>query len=211
MTISLSDLGKRYNREWIFRQLNYQFESGKAYAITGSNGSGKSTLLQVIGGALMHNEGEISYSDAKGSVIPAEKIFRHVSLCAPYLDLVEEMTLTEFFEFHEQFKPWLPSIDATAVIDIIGLKSAAGKQIRLFSSGMKQRVKLAQCLLSATSIVLLDEPCTNLDEAGIALYQQLVDQFGQDRIVIVSSNDVVEYRFAKEKISMAEFKKQAAQ
>lgn len=211
MTISLSDLGKRYNREWIFRQLNYQFESGKAYAITGSNGSGKSTLLQVIGGALMHNEGEISYSDAKGSVIPAEKIFRHVSLCAPYLDLVEEMTLTEFFEFHEQFKPWLPSIDATAVIDIIGLKSAAGKQIRLFSSGMKQRVKLAQCLLSATSIVLLDEPCTNLDEAGIALYQQLVDQFGQDRIVIVSSNDVVEYRFAKEKISMAEFKKQPGQ
>jgi ABC-type multidrug transport system ATPase subunit len=211
MTISLSDLGKRYNREWIFRQLNYQFESGKAYAITGSNGSGKSTLLQVIGGALMHNEGKISYSDANGTAIPAEKIFRHVSLCAPYLDLVEEMTLTEFLEFHQQFKPWLPGIDASTAIDIIGLKSAAGKQIRLFSSGMKQRVKLAQCLLSATSIVLLDEPCTNLDEAGIALYQQLVDQFGQDRIVIVSSNDVVEYRFAKEKISMAEFKKQAAQ
>ena len=62
MTISLSDAGKRFNREWIFRHFTYNLESGNSYAITGPNGSGKSTLLQVLSGSMMMNEGNIQYS-----------------------------------------------------------------------------------------------------------------------------------------------------
>src|SRR6185503_17366945 len=61
MTISLSDAGKRFNREWIFRHFTYTFEEGKSYAVIGPNGSGKSTLLQVISGAMHANEGIIQY------------------------------------------------------------------------------------------------------------------------------------------------------
>jgi len=206
MRISLSDTGKRFNREWIFRHFNYQLESGRAYAITGPNGSGKSTLLQAISGATIINEGSIRY-EHEGPGIADENIFREVSLCAPYLELIEEMTATEFLEFHQGFKSFLPGLDLTSILQKMELEKAAHKQIRYYSSGMKQRVKLAQCLLSDTAIVLLDEPCTNLDEAGINLYHQLVEQYCKDRLVIVSSNDPVEYRFCTSSILITDYKK----
>ena len=206
MTISLSDIGKRYNREWIFRHIHYLFEAGQAYAIIGSNGSGKSTLLQVIAGALHHNEGKIQFEDARKQAIVPEQMYRHVSFCAPYLDLVEEMTLSEMLRFHARFKPFRPGLDTRSVIETIGLTHAADKQIRLFSSGMKQRVKLAQCLLSDTPVALLDEPCTNLDRAGIDLYLRLVESYSKDRIVVVSSNDEIEYSFASHRLEIAKYK-----
>lgn len=206
MTISLSDAGKRFNRDWIFRHLSFQFESGKGYAITGPNGSGKSTLLQAISGGMMLNEGRIQWKN-NNALIDNEKIFQHVSICAPYLEVIEEMTLNEFLQFHHGFKPFLPDINSKTITSIIGLEKAENKQIRYYSSGMKQRVKLAQCILSDTAIVLLDEPCTNLDIAGISLYHSLIDTYCKKRLVVVSSNDEVEYRFCNEKINISDYKR----
>src|SRR5258708_9296186 len=101
MKISLQNLGKRFNREWIFRYFNYDFIPEKTYAITGPNGSGKSTLLQVIGGAITLSEGKVMYENIK-----SEDVYKHISIAAPYLELVEEMTLTEFLNFHAELKPW---------------------------------------------------------------------------------------------------------
>lgn len=205
MTISLSDAGKRYNRDWIFRHLTYRFEAGNSYAITGPNGSGKSTLLQVLSGNTMVNEGKIEWKNDKGT-IDNEKVYQYISLCAPYLELIEEMTLAEFLQFHSNFKTWLPGLDTARIIAEVDLEKAIHKQIRNYSSGMKQRVKLAQCIFSDTAIVLLDEPCTNLDITGIHLYHRLIDTYCRQRTVIVSSNDEVEYRFCKEKISISDYK-----
>lgn len=205
MTVSLNDAGKRYNREWIFRHFNYSFESGQSYAITGPNGSGKSTLLQVISGGMLINEGKGEWSTENG-LLNAEKVFQHISICAPYLDVIEEMTLIEFLEFHQQFKSFLTGITIDSIIATVGLEKARNKQIRNFSSGMKQRVKLAQCIFSDTAIVLLDEPCTNLDAEGIALYNQLIKEHCEKRMVIVSSNDHHEYEFCKEKLDIMNWK-----
>ena len=205
MTISLSDTGKRFNRDWIFRHFTYTFESGSSYAITGPNGSGKSTLLQVISGALHFNEGNIQYS-TPDKPLSIEEIYKHVAICAPYLEVVEEMTLTEFLSFHQNFKSLLPGITIDQIISLLGLKGAADKQIRYYSSGMKQRVKLAQCIFSDAAIVLLDEPCTNLDSNGIELYHDLIQKYCRDRIVIVSSNDKVEYDFCNSAINIQNFK-----
>lgn len=208
MTISLSDAGKRYNRDWIFRHFNYTFEQGQTYAIIGPNGSGKSTLLQVLSGGMMLNEGKMKYEvGSQKSEIPDDKIYSRVSICAPYLELIEEMTLKEFLDFHQGFKPFLPGITTDAVIATLGLEKAVNKQIRYYSSGMKQRVKLAQCIFSDTPIVLLDEPCTNLDAAGIDLYHSLIENYCKDRLVAVSSNDEVEYKFCEKKINMSDYKK----
>lgn len=205
MKIALSDAGKRFNRDWIFRHFTYSFEKGKSYAITGPNGSGKSTLLQVLSGSMHMNEGNIQYSIPNGQS-PMDEIYRHVSICAPYLEVVEEMTLKEFFDFHHGFKPFLEGITTDSIISILGLEKAVDKQIRYYSSGMKQRVKLAQCIFSDTAIVLLDEPCTNLDSTGIELYHQLINDHCRDRLVVVSSNDEVEYRFCTEKIEVTNYK-----
>jgi ABC-type multidrug transport system ATPase subunit len=206
MTISISDAGKRYNREWIFRHFTYSFEQGKAYAITGPNGSGKSTLLQAIGGSLHINEGTLNYQVEK-KPIPPEQFYNQVAICAPYLEVVEEMTLREFLHFHFGFKPILPGVTYENIIQSIGLEKAINKQIRYYSSGMKQRVKLAQCIFSNVPVILLDEPCTNLDATGVELYHRLVNDYCRDRLVIVSSNDEVEYRFSTARINISDYKK----
>lgn len=206
MQISLSDTGKRFNRDWIFRKLSYHFTSGDSYAITGPNGSGKSTLLQVIAGAVTASEGNIAFT-IEGRSIEPDHFFRWISIATPSQELIEEMTLTEFLYFHRKFKPLLPSVKVEDIISIISLGESAHKQIRYYSSGMKQRVKLAQAVFSDTPCVLFDEPCTNLDEAGIALYHSLVRDRCSDRLVIVSSNDKQEYDFCKNKIDILDFKR----
>lgn len=205
MKINLESAGKRYNREWIYRGVTLQFSSSNAYAITGPNGSGKSTLLQAIGGMLQLSEGAIHY--ARGNQqLASEEVYKQVSFCAPYLDVIEEMTLLEFLQFHNRFKPFLPGVEATKICNEVGLETAAHKQIRYYSSGMKQRVKLAQAIYSDAAIVLLDEPCSNLDAAGIELYHLLIKNYCQDRIVVVCSNDTVEYSFCNEVIAITDYK-----
>lgn len=204
MKIKLSEVGKRFNREWIFRNLNLEFTTGRNYAITGPNGSGKSTLLQIIAGATTLSEGEVQYFFLNRQ-LPVEKIFTHISLAAPYMELVEEMTLIEFLNFHSRLKPWLPGMITTQIISFLNLEGAAHKQIRYFSSGMKQRVKLAQAVFSNVPLVLLDEPSTNLDAEGIILYKNLIKNFCADRLVIVSSNDPDEYDFCEIAIDLKNY------
>ena len=210
MKITLIDTGKRFNRDWIFRHLSYEFSTGHSYAITGPNGSGKSTLLQSIAGAIGVSEGAINYAAtgpaASAGAIPPEHVYRHLSLAAPYLQPIEEMTVTEFMAFHARFKPFLPGRSAAEIIRFVGLGPAAHKQIRYYSSGMKQRVRLAQALFSDTAVVLLDEPCTNLDAEGIELYRRLIREIAADRIVIVSSNDPQEYDFCEERIDIRDYR-----
>ena len=203
MQIILTNTGKRYNREWIFRHFNYQFLAGKKYAVTGSNGSGKSTLLQVIAGALTHNEGTIQMT-FDGRLLPEENCFQHIAIAAPYLELIEEMTANEFLTFHGKFKPLAAGKEE--ILNITGLQRAANKQIRYYSSGMKQRLKLAQAFFCTTPVLLLDEPTTNLDKDGIALYQQLIDGCTQNKLVIISSNDQQEYEFCEEVVSIGDYK-----
>lgn len=203
MEIILSNVGKRFNREWIFRHVDYTFVSGKKYAITGANGSGKSTLLQVIAGSLTFNEGEMSFSN-NGQKGTSEHFYQSVSIAAPYLELIEEMTAMEMLGFHQQFKTLV--LPAVEILKIVGLEKAAHKQIRYFSSGMKQRLKMAQAFFSATPVLFLDEPTSNLDEEGIALYHQLVTNYTKDRLVIVSSNDKQEYDFCDAVIVIGNYK-----
>jgi ABC-type multidrug transport system ATPase subunit len=177
----------------------------KKEIITGSNGSGKSTLLQIIAGSLSHTEGKIHFLCETGEILP-EKHYQHISLAAPYMSLPNEMTLTEILNFHFSLKPILPGMSVEEIISQIELMKEADKQIRYFSSGMMQRVKLAQAVFSDTSVLLLDEPCTNLDEAGISLYQSLIQHYCKDRMVIISSNDPQEYSFCHSIIPISRYK-----
>jgi ABC-type multidrug transport system ATPase subunit len=205
MRIILSDCGKRFNRDWIFRHLNYKFLPGETYAITGANGSGKSTLLQVLSGSMAASEGKTQWNKSAKN-IDEEKVHQSIAIAAPYLEVIEEMTVIEFLEFHRYFKPLMQGLSITDIIKLVGLDKAAHKQIRYYSSGMKQRVKLAQAIFSDVPVLLLDEPCTNLDTAGIDLYQQLIHEYANGKTIIVSSNDEVEYSFCKQVISIMDYK-----
>jgi ABC-type multidrug transport system ATPase subunit len=205
MNIKLTNVSKRYNRDWIFRNLSYTFIAGNSYAITGPNGSGKSTLLQVIAGSTAHSDGEMEYKQSTVDCrLSTENLHQHLSIAAPYLEVVEEMTASEFLQFHSVFKPL--SLPIEEIIAIVGLEKANGKQIRYYSSGMKQRVKLAQAIFSNTPLLLLDEPCTNLDKNGYQLYHQLVQNYCSQKLIIVSSNDENEMDFCEERLTIMDWK-----
>jgi ABC-type multidrug transport system ATPase subunit len=205
MKIVLDKIGRRFNREWIFREVNYIFETGNSYAILGANGSGKSTLLQVISGSLTSSEGKVSYF-LEDTPLNIENVFPELSLAAPYLELIEEFTLSEHIDFHFQFKRYREGYDKKSVVSLLGLHHSEHKALKNFSSGMKQRVKLALAFCSDTKILLLDEPSSNLDQQGVEWYLSLIEQFSSDRLVIVCSNQQHEYGFCDERINVEDFK-----
>lgn len=207
MIITLQNLGRRYNREWIFKQLDYTFSSGNSYAILGPNGSGKSTLLKVISGSLTPSLGTIEYLGKDGDPCAVEAVFQQISIAAPYVELIEEFTLLECINFHFQFKTYLPGFDSDSVLALMNLEKAKNKELRFFSSGMKQRVKLALACCSSAALVILDEPTSNLDQEGEAWYLDLVAQtIGPDRILLVGSNQTKEYAFCDHFLNIQSFK-----
>ncbi|MFC5269637.1 ABC transporter ATP-binding protein [Adhaeribacter terreus] len=203
MQVKLSGLGKRYNFEWIFRNLTYEFTAGNTYAILGHNGSGKSTLLNTISGFLLPSEGQLTFS-LQNHIVPVEEIYRYLSYAAPYLETVEEFTLTEVLEFHMKFKQ-LNGVTVPELIDRMRLQKARNKFVKDFSSGMKQRLKLGMALYTQAPLLLLDEPTTNLDQEGIDWYLEHLSLNKKDRIVIIGSNISHEYSFADERLHITDY------
>ncbi len=205
MRIHLDRAGKRFGREWIFRELTFTFEEGRHYAVTGPNGSGKSTLLRMLAGHLSPSKGKVVFS-TQGQPLDIDAVYARVAWAAPYIELIEEFTLVEALRFHQRFKPFLQGMgpqEAAAQLDLV---RARDKQIRHFSSGMKQRLKLGLALLSDVSLVLLDEPTTNLDEAGTAWYHELVARFGSKRTIVVASNVAADYAFCESTLHILNYK-----
>lgn len=199
MLIKAENLGKKFRNEWIFRNLSLDFQSDQSYTFTGANGSGKSTLLQVLSGFIPQNEGNISYfqSSESSDQIRSDDFFKHLIIAAPYLELIEEFTLLELIEFHIKFKPFRESLHTSDFIDFIELPAARNKEIKFFSSGMKQRVKLGLAFWSDCGILMLDEPTSNLDAQASAWYLENVRKFSKDRILFICSNQPSEYEFCQ--------------
>jgi len=204
MNITLDNVGRRFNKEWIFKNINFEFSANKKYAVLGPNGSGKSTLLSIILGSLTTSEGEIRYRHTKD--LRVEDIYQYLSFAAPYLDLIEEFTLQETLAFHFQFKPYAQGLDASSVLELLGLKKSQDKALKYFSSGMKQRTKLALACCTNSPILILDEPTSNLDEQGISWYLDLIEKFAADKMVIVGSNQEHEYTFCSERLHISDYK-----
>lgn len=207
-TISLEKISKRFSREWIFRDLDYTLSSGNAYAVVGPNGSGKSTLLQVISGFLPASSGKVIFLQNQ-SKIEDDQVHQLIAIAAPYLELIEEYTLVEFLEFHFKFKDLIPGYSIEQVINILELQTAKNKIIKNFSSGMRQRVKLATCFFADVPVILLDEPTTNLDEKGILWYENIISKTLSNRLIVICSNQEREYSFCNQKIDITNFKRKS--
>jgi ABC-type multidrug transport system ATPase subunit len=191
-SISAKNLGKRFNREWIFKNLDFEFQSGKTYAITGPNGSGKSTLLQTLWGQIPPSDGTVTYR-SKTNEIDAEEIYQYVSIAAPYMDLIDEFTLLEQVQFHFRLKKIRPSFTIPDILASGRLEGAERKYIGNFSSGLKQRIKLCLAFYTDSPVLFLDEPGSNLDQHSFEWYRAELTKYSAERIVFIASNDPVEY------------------
>ncbi len=204
-TIEVNNLGKRFNREWIFRNLTYTFRSGNTYIITGPNGSGKSTLMQVLWGQIPQSTGTITFRQNE-QTLAQEDVFKQVSLAAPYQDLIEEFTLTEHLRFHFTMRKPVGGLTLDDIIDKLYLAPHRDKPIANFSSGMKQRVKLGLAFFTEAPVLFLDEPGTNLDEQAFDWYHERLREQAARRLIFVASNQKNEYPPNAEIISLVSYK-----
>ena len=174
----------------------------------GANGAGKSTLLKLIAGNILPSTGEISYS-LNNTSVSGENIFRYLTIAAPYMELLEELTLIESLKFHAHFKPFITDYNNNKIVGLLGFKKSKELQIKYYSSGMKQRVRLALAILTKTPLLLLDEPITNLDKEGIDWYLNLMNDpdINRERLVIVCSNQREdEYNFCDEELNIEDYR-----
>lgn len=181
-----------------------QFASGSQYAIIGPNGSGKSTLLKIISGNLTPSSGSVMYA-IENRNIPVEEIYRYVTYTAPYIEMIEEFTVAEAITFHFRFKSCAKGLTIAEVPGMIALEGHENKFVKNLSSGMKQRLKTGLTILSESPILLLDEPTTNLDAEGIVWYNNMINRFGHNRIVIIASNIEREYAFCSQVIQISQY------
>ena len=205
MQVTLTNLGKRFNKQWIFKAINKVFDSNKTYALVGNNGSGKSTLIQLIYNYQTISKGEITYL-LDGKKLEEAELVSRIAFVAPYLELIEEFTLLEMLDFHFALISKQANIHLNELISSCGLAGNENKQIRYFSSGMKQRLKLILAFAADSPLLLLDEPCSNLDESGISWYRTMVLQQVGKRTVIIASNQQFEYDFCDEVLNVTDYK-----
>ena len=203
MQIVVQNLGKSYNYDWIFRKLDYTFKEGGSYAVTGPNGSGKSTLLQVLAGIIPESEGKHFYMLDRE--YQPEDYYKFISFASPYLELFEELTLKEHLRFHFKLKKSRDGMPHEEIAKHLYLEDALDKQIKNYSSGMKQRLKLGLALFSEVPITFLDEPTSNLDDRGKNWYMEQIQNVLNKRILIVASNNPFEYSFCKESIVIPDY------
>lgn len=206
ISIELEKVSKRYNNQWIFREVSYSFRGPGGYAIKGQNGSGKTTLLQLISGSLLPSKGNVLYA-IDNKQVAVDQLYRVVSYASPYIELYDEFTLKETLDFQANFKPWQGQLNTEEIISILSLESSKNKMVKQFSTGMKQRLKLALAILSSSPVLLLDEPTSNLDKQVIKWYQQLITSYAKDKLVLVCSNDnQEEYYFCSQELNIEDFK-----
>ncbi len=206
ISIQLNNIGKKYVNEWIFKNVSLTIDPSEKLVVLGSNGSGKSTLLQTIASFLIPSKGELVWSSG-AEKIEDELIYMHLSMASPYMELIEDFTLTESIEHQKKFKPFLNNFSSKEIIDIMQLQHASEKYLKNYSSGMRQRVKLGLAVLADCPVLLLDEPCTNLDAKSIDWYQNLVKEFALQKTIIVCSNTVKEeYSFCNTTIEIEKYK-----
>lgn len=202
MKICLNNISKRYQQNWIFKDLSLDIQTGSSLAILGNNGSGKSSLLRIIAAMQTATKGSLTYTHHQQNIDP-NALYKLLSYAAVGMQLIEEFTLSELLSFHFSFKKSINQLSVEEIISILDMKNVQSKLVGDFSSGMKQRVKLAQAIFTDAPLLLLDEPCSNLDKHGIAQYQKWITTYQNNRTIIVASNDSNEYSFCDQQFLLA--------
>lgn len=183
MNVSIHNLGKRFENKYVFKSLSREINSGEHLGIVGRNGSGKSTLMQIISGYLPASEGKITYNGVQN-----EEVWKQISWASPALGLYESFTLREHLEFVFSLRQAQVGMGIPQMLSELELEAHATKQVRFFSSGMKQRLKLGIAFFSASELLLLDEPCAHLDKHAEEWYSAMYLKHAGNRTVLVASN-----------------------
>lgn len=204
--LTAKNLRKVFNRRLVFNNLNFELNEGQSLIITGKNGSGKSTLIKILSGYLTESSGKVEYQIA-GKMIDRENFYRIVGLVSPYLVLYEEFSAFENLQLISKIRGLKISEEKIKdVLNFVGLFDRRDDLVRTYSSGMKQRIKYASAILHSPSVLLLDEPTSNLDLDGKEIVEKIVDEYRKDKILIVATNESQDFKFGDQIINLDDYK-----
>ena len=201
MDLSIQKLSKTYSQKIVFRDLSFTIPSGSRFGISGPNGSGKSTLLKILSGGLLPSQGQVQY---KLDSLPLDHdvVYRYIHFVAPYNTVIEELTLPELFSLHRKLGSLQSFAEYGNWADQLAYKFPLRGQIKTYSSGMKQRIKLGLTLLDDRPLILLDEPGSNLDASGKEWFNWAVNQLKPSQTLIIASNEQNEIQLCSDTIDM---------
>jgi len=202
--ISFTDVAKRYDLRVVFRSVSGEAVPGEVLVITGPNGSGKSTLLTILCGLLRPTRGAVSHV-LDGNETAREEWRRHLGVVAPAMAVYEELDAMENLRFFASVR----GMDRAGgrcreCLDLVGLDPDRRTPVRGYSTGMAQRLKIAQALLHDPAVLFFDEPGSNLDPAGKNWLKEAVRGLTQaGKTVVLATNDRDEMEWGHRRVALA--------
>lgn len=198
--LEVSNLRKDFDRRPIFKNLNFTLANSDSLAITGKNGSGKSTLIKVLANTYSQTSGNVSFT-IDGKPVERQHFYNYIGFVSPYLNLYDEFTGYENLHFVTKLRG-LKSGIIDDVLKRVGLFERRHDLVKIYSSGMKQRLKLAFSIIHNPLILMLDEPTSNLDAEGIKVVDNIAEEYKHERILIIATNDEHERSLCKSDINL---------
>ncbi len=204
VSVEFREVSKRFGTRSALAVVSGELRQGRVLVVAGPNGAGKSTLLNILAGVLRPSRGEVVYRDGNGS-LPRARWFEHLGMASPDMSVYEELSALENLRFFGRLRGLrLSEAAAAALLERLGLAPREQRRaVGTYSSGMKQRVKLAQAVLHEPPVLLLDEPSSNLDAGGHEVVAALVQRFRDRSAVAVATNDPREMAWADARIELA--------
>ena len=204
--VKAESLSKTFGRRLIFSDLSFRFDRTGIFGISGPNGSGKSTLVKIIAGLLSPTKGKVEHIYQEKE-IPAEKLHNYIGFVSPYLVLYEEFTARENLELFAKIRnvPFDPE-RIEYLLKVFLLLERKDDLVKTYSSGMKQRMKFIFAMMHSPQLLILDEPTSNLDDEGKESVYKIIREQGNNRIIIIASNERTDLELCSEKIVIQNYK-----
>lgn len=204
VSVEFKGVSKRFGNRSVLAAVSGTLQRGRVLVVAGPNGAGKSTLLNILAGLLRPSRGEVVYRDGDAPLARTHW-FEHLGMAAPDMAVYEELSALENLRFFARLRGLhLEDPTLQELLDGLGLPPREHtRTVGTYSSGMRQRVKLAQAILHEPPVLLLDEPSSNLDEAGHGVVADLVARFRELAAVAVATNDPREMTWADARIDLA--------
>lgn len=204
LSLTADNLNKNFGKKNIFKNLNISLKANDSLSITGKNGSGKSTLIKILAGILNQSSGDIKLTEGD-KIISKQNFYRYIGLVSPYLNLYDEFSAYENLQMVAKVRGISEDLINPA-IERVGLFSRRNDLVKIYSSGMRQRLNLAFSVLHNPFLLFLDEPTSNLDAEGIKLVEEIADEFKKNKILIIATNDNFEKSLCSKDINIDNYK-----
>lgn len=206
--LEVTSLKKIFDRKIIFKDVDFTLNTLDSIAITGKNGSGKSTLIKILANVFTQTTGQVNLS-INGKNIEKQYYYKYIGFVSPYLNLYDEFTGYENLKIISEIRG-LHEANIEPVLKRVGLWERRNDLLKIYSSGMKQRLKIAFSIIHEPEILLFDEPTSNLDAEGIRLVDSIADEYKNRSILIIATNDEHERSLCTKEINLNNYKKDGA-